>query len=85
VVRDPESLGRLSTFFRYFLLIPVGIIEYVFVLWLNLLALAMWFVAVFTGKTGPGLTEATRFPMAYITRATAYSLLMTDKWPPFED
>jgi hypothetical protein len=33
----------------------------------------------------PGLTEATRFPMAYITRATAYSLLMTDKWPPFED
>lgn len=85
VAPPPESLSRLSTFFRYVLLIPVGIIEYVFLLWLNILALAMWFVAVFTGKTGPGLTEATRFPMAYITRATAYSLLMTDKWPPFED
>ena len=40
---------------------------------------------MFTGKTSPGLTEAERFPMAYYVRASAYGLLLTDGFPPFED
>ena len=85
VAPPPDKLGRLSTFFRGILLIPVWIIQYVFFIWIQLVAIAIWFVAVFTGKTSPGLTEAVRFPMAYIARSTAYSLLLTDGWPPFED
>jgi hypothetical protein len=85
IAPPPEKLSRLTTFFRGILLIPVCVIVYAFQIWVELVSVAIWFVAVFAGKTSPGLTEAMRFPMAYITRATAYGLLMTDKWPPFED
>jgi hypothetical protein len=85
IAPPPESLSRLTTFFRGLLMIPVYIIMYVFLIWIEVVGIALWFVGVFTGKTSPGLTEAVRFPMAYIVRATAYSLLLTDGWPPFED
>jgi hypothetical protein len=85
VAPPPESLSRLTTFFRGILFIPVYIIVYVFQIWIEVISVALWFVAVIMGKTSPGLTDAVRFPMAYITRATAYGLLLTDGWPPFED
>lgn len=85
VAPPPAQLSRLTTFFRGILFIPVYIIVYVFTIWLQLVAIAIWFVAVFTGKTSPGLTDAQRFPIAFNTRATAYGLLLTDGWPPFED
>lgn len=85
VAPPPEKLSRLTTFFRGILFIPVYIIVYVFTIWIQLVSIAIWFVAVFTGKTGPGLTDAVKFPVAYNTRATAYGLLLTDGWPPFED
>jgi hypothetical protein len=81
----PEKLSRLTTFFRYFLLIPVNIIQYFFILWLYVVSIGIWFVAVITGKTSPGLTGAMRYPMAYMTRAAAYSNLLVDVWPTFED
>lgn len=85
VAPPPEQLNRLTTFFRGILFIPVYIIVYVFTIWIQLVSIAIWFVAVFTGKTSPGLTEAVKFPVAYNTRASAYGLLLTDGWPPFED
>jgi hypothetical protein len=85
VAPPPESLSRLTTALRIFLLIPVAIVEYVFLIWIQVVDIAIWFVAVFTGKTSPGLMEAVRFPMAYLARASAYSLLLTDGFPPFED
>lgn len=85
IAPPPESLSRLTTFFRLVLLIPVFIVQYVFLIWIQVVDIAIWFVAVITGKTSPGLTDAIRFPMAYIARATGYALLLTDIWPPFED
>jgi hypothetical protein len=85
VAPAPEQLSRLTTFFRWLLFIPVYVIVYVFTIWLEVVAIAIWFVAVFAGKTSPGLTEVQRFPMAYTVRATAYGMLLTDRWPPFED
>jgi len=80
-----ESYSRLTTFFRIILLIPVAILQYVFILWVEVVAIAIWFVAVIMGKTSDGLVNAVRFPMAYLARATAYSYLLTDGWPPLED
>jgi hypothetical protein len=85
IAPPPEKLSRLTTFFRGILMIPVYIIQQVFLVWIQVVAIAIWFVAVFTGKTSAGLTEAVLFPMAYLARSTAYSLLLTDGWPPFED
>jgi len=85
IAPPPEKLSRLTTFFRGILFIPVYIIQQVFLVWIQLVSIALWFVAVFTGKTSEGLTEAVRFPMAYMARSTAYGCLLTDGWPPFED
>jgi small-conductance mechanosensitive channel len=79
-----ESYSRAKVFFRYLLAIPIMIVNYVMTLWLLILAIAMWFAAVFTGRTGEGLTGATRMPMAYYARANAYLLLLTEDWPPFD-
>jgi hypothetical protein len=79
-----ESYSRLTTFFRIFLLIPVMILLYVFNLWIQVVAIAIWFVAVITGKTSIGLVNAESFPLAYTARAGAYGALLTDRWPPLE-
>ncbi|HEY1538211.1 MAG TPA: DUF4389 domain-containing protein [Solirubrobacteraceae bacterium] len=85
IAPPPLRLSRVTTFFRYPLLIPVAVIQFAFVIWLYLLAIALWFVGVITGKTSPGLTGAALFPLAYLTRALAYSNLLTDRWPPLDD
>ena len=81
----PTELNRLTTALRMFLLIPVYILTSVFSLWITVVAIALWFVAVFTGKTSESLTEAIRFPLAFTARAYAYWLLLTDGFPPIDD
>lgn len=66
-------------------MIPIAIFIYVLSIWLQVVAIAIWFVAVIMGKTGAGLTEALRFPMSYTARGTAYSFLLTDKYPPVSE
>ena len=79
-----EAYSRLKTFFRIILAIPVYIVQYVFSIWLFVVAIALWVVAVITGNTSSGLTEAMRMPMAYYLRANAYFYLVTEDWPPFD-
>lgn len=79
-----ERYSRVKTGFRFILAIPVLIIQYFFSLWLFAVAVIIWIVAVFTGKTSAGLTEAMRMPMAYYVRSTAYVYLVTEDWPPFD-
>ena len=79
-----ESYSRLTTFFRIFLLIPVYILQYIFTLWIYAVSIAIWFVAVITGKTSTGLVSAESFPLAYLARSYAYAYLLTDEWPPLE-
>lgn len=80
-----ESYSRLATFFRLILMIPIWILQYVFEIWVLVVCIAIWFVAVIMGKTPPGLIEAVRFPVSYYVRSTAYSYLLTDKYPPLSD
>jgi nitrate reductase NapE component len=79
-----ESYSRLKAFFRVILSIPIYIVQYVFSLWLFVVAIALWIVAVITGRTPTGLTEAMRMPMAFYLRANAYFYLITEDWPPFD-
>jgi hypothetical protein len=57
----------------------------VFQIWLMVVAVAIWFVAVFTGKTSSGLTEAMHFPASYYVRSSGYVYLMTDMYPSLAD
>lgn len=61
------------------------VLLYIFNLWIQAVSIALWFVAVITGKTPAGLADAARFPLAYLMRAYAYAYLLTDEWPPLED
>ena len=50
VIAPPkEEYSRLKTFFRFILAIPVYIVQYVFSIWLLLVAIALWVVGVITG------------------------------------
>jgi len=80
-----ESYSRLTTFFRIILLIPVMVLLYVFNLWIQAVAIALWFVAVIMGKTSEGFVNAHLFPLAYMWRSYAYGYLLTDRWPPLDD
>jgi hypothetical protein len=79
-----EHYSRLKALFRLILAIPIFVMQYIFSLWLFAVSVAIWFVGVFAGRTTAGLMEATRMPMAYYVRSSAYLNLITEDWPPFE-
>jgi hypothetical protein len=82
----PEPLGaydRLKTGLRLIFGIPVYLLAIVQSLILSVCTLVAWFTILFTGKVSDGLFNPMRSASAYLTRAGAYFLLMTEDWPPF--
>lgn len=77
----PERLSRLSTFFRFFLAIPVLIILY-------LLAQGLigvyWIAILVRGRPVRWLFDANVATQRFSLRSYAYFLLLTDRYPPFE-
>ncbi len=87
-LRVPEDAGeqsRVTVFFRGLLLIPVIIVLYALNIALQFVGFAAWLMILFTGKLPDGIQSALTFCLGYQARATAYMLLLTDKWPPFSD
>jgi len=82
----PQQLGaydRLKTGLRLIFGIPVILLAYVQGIILGVCALIGWFAIVFTGRLSEGLFNPMRSASAYLARANAYFLLMTEDWPPF--
>jgi hypothetical protein len=82
----PEPLGaydRLKTGLRLIFGIPVYLLAIVQSLILSVCTIIAWFAILFTGRLGQGLFNPMRSAQAYLTRATAYFLLLTEDWPPF--
>jgi hypothetical protein len=80
-----DQYSRLKAFFRLILAIPIFILQYVMQIWLVVVSIGIWFVAVFTGASPPSLTEAMHFPASYYVRSSAYLYLMTDVYPSLSD
>ncbi len=78
-----ESYSRLKILFRFILIIPVAILNYVMSIIVSLMSLVAWFVLVFTAKLPEGLYKPLRAALAYSTKASAYELLLTEDFPPF--
>ena len=78
-----EERSRLTTFFRYFMVIP----QWIFGFFLGIAAIftliAAWFALVFTGKYPEGLYNFNSGVLRWGTRVNAYYLLATDAYPPF--
>lgn len=83
-VSEPmESYSRAKAFFRLIVGIPVMILAWVQGLILGVVTLIAWFAILFTGRHPEGLFNPARSAAAYLTRASAYFLLITEDWPPF--
>jgi hypothetical protein len=83
-VAEPlDAYSRAKVFFRLIIGIPVMLLAIVQSLILGVCTLIAWFAILFTGKHPQGLFDPMRSAMAYLTRTTAYFLLLTEDWPPF--
>jgi Domain of unknown function (DUF4389) len=78
-----DKYDRLKTGLRLIIGIPVYLLAIVQAIILLVCAFIAWFVILFTGKLSDGLFNPMRSALAYLTRAAAYFLLITEDWPPF--
>ena len=82
-VTYPEKLSRLSTFFRFFLMIPQWIVLWLVGIVAGIFMFFAWWVILFTGNYPKGLFDFVAGYLRWSTRVTGYYYLLTDKYPPF--
>lgn len=78
-----EQRNRLTTFFRLILMIPVAIVLYVFLIVAYFAIVIAWFAIVITGHYPKGLYKFVADTNRFLARVTAYGVLLTDAYPPF--
>jgi hypothetical protein len=78
--REPS---RLSTFFRYILLIPWIIVGYIYAIAGIVTWIIAWFAILITGRYPQGLYNFNSGVLRYSTRVSGFGALLTDKYPPF--
>jgi hypothetical protein len=78
-----EKRNRLTTFFRLLMIIPVAIVLYVFGIIASIAIVISWFAIVITGRYPDGLYSFVADFNRFVTRVTAYGVLLTDAYPPF--
>jgi uncharacterized membrane protein len=78
-----EERSRLTTFFRYFMIIPQALFGIILGIAGFFTLIAAWFAMVFTGKYPEGLYKFNSGRLRWGTRLNAYFLLVTDAYPPF--
>jgi len=82
---DPGVHDRLAVALRGLYLIPVYVVIWLVSLVGQLAAMVSWFSIVLGGRGSDEVTELTAKALASVTRATAYALLLTDRYPPAWD
>jgi hypothetical protein len=83
IVTDDLRRSRLTVFFRLVLAIPHFIVLYVFGIVIEVVLFVAWIVALFLGRLPDGLHNFMAAYLRYLTRVSAYVLLLADPWPPF--
>jgi len=78
-----EERNRLTTFFRYFMLIPLVIVGFFIAIGAMVAIIISWFAILITGKNPDGLRNFEIGALRYIARMNAYYYLLTDVYPPF--
>jgi Domain of unknown function (DUF4389) len=78
-----EQRNRLTAFFRLILMIPVAIVLYVFAIVASIAIVIAWFAIVLTGHYPKGLYSFVADFNRFVARFTAYAVLLTDTYPPF--
>jgi len=85
IVTDDLHRTRLTVFFRLLLAIPAFIWVALWGIVVDLVVIAAWFVAVFTGRVPDGLHNFMASWLRYATRVTGYAFLLADPFPMFSN
>ena len=78
-----EELSRLTTFFRVFMAIPHYICLYGLGIAAGVLVFISWWWILFTARYPKWAFQFVSGYFRWNTRVGGYSLLLTDKYPPF--
>jgi hypothetical protein len=82
-IDEPGERNRLTTFFRWLLVIP----HYIALTFVGLAAFFViviaWFAVLFTGRWPRGAFGFLVGTLRWGARVSAYQLLLTDRYPPF--
>jgi hypothetical protein len=84
-VDEPQRLSRLTTCLRLVLAIPAWLILYFLALFSVMMSFAAWWVILVTGRLPHGMFEVMELPHRYQARVSAYSWLLTDAYPWFQE
>jgi hypothetical protein len=79
-----ERRSRLTAFFRLILAVPLFIWLWVYEIAAGIAVVIAWFAIVITGRYPPGLYNFVAGFTRFLARVTAYTLLLTDPYPPFD-
>ena len=75
--------NRVTTFFRYFMVLPQVIVLSLVGIAVFAAVLIAWFAVLFTGKWPAGIQTFVLGFFRWSTRVTGYMYLLTDEYPPF--
>ena len=78
-----QRRSRLTAFFRLILAIPLMIWLYFYAIVASIAIVIAWFAIVLSARYPRGLYDFVAGYTRFITRATAYMLLLCDPYPPF--
>lgn len=78
-----EPRNRLTTFFRFFMLIPHAIVSFFWAIGVYVSLVVAWFALVFTGRYPAGLYAFNARAVRFFSRVNGYAYLLTDEFPPF--
>jgi hypothetical protein len=82
-VQFPDRLSRLTTFFRYFMVIPHSIVLCFISIAASVVLFISWWAVLFMGRYPKWAFDFVAGYLRWSTRATGYSYYLTDKYPPF--
>ncbi|HYU59915.1 MAG TPA: DUF4389 domain-containing protein [Solirubrobacterales bacterium] len=80
---EGEGRNRLTTLFRYLIVIPWAIVGALFIIGAEICALIAWFAIVFTGRYPEGLYNFNAKAVRMLARVNGLQLMLTDEYPPF--
>ncbi len=76
--------SRLTTFFRYFMALPVALAGFFWGIAAFFTVIGAWVIVSLTGNYPPGLYAFNAKVLRFSIRYNAYFYLLTDAYPPFE-
>lgn len=80
---NPGPRNRVTSFFRYFMVIPHMIVLALVFIGAYIAYIIGWFAVLFTGKLPDGIANFLLGVGRWVTRVYAYFYLLTDEYPPF--